>query len=329
MNNKGFVRNFITFIICALIISVTCIVNNNIQDVYPNTLEAQYVVDSVVKSCDFADFSQEDAIVYRDEDLNADLFSDCYYVLLIDDTDHEVLAAKKAHQRMYPASMTKVMTAIVVADAVEAGEISLDDVVTVSEYYDLTQHDVAPCQLFPGYQITVKDLVYGLMIESNNYYALMLAKYIGGDVDGFCKRMNEKAASIGATNSHFMNPHGLDDPNHYTTAYDMYLILKEAHSHDLLREIDKFETYSYTYMDATGAPIAAESTASNQFITGGATLPATFEIETWKTGTTNGAGHCLAMYVTKDNKEYFVVASTGESKSVLYDSIIKLLCLIN
>lgn len=328
MFSKDFVRNFIVIIICTLFIGVVSIINNSVSDDYPNALSASYEVNSLASSGDCVDFLQDDTIIYRDENLNSDLFNDCYYVLLVNETDREVLAAKNVHQRMYPASMTKMMTAIVVTDAVEAGEINLEDVVTVSEYYDLTSHDVAPCQLFPGYQITVKDLLYGLMIESNNYYALMLAKYISGDTESFCKRMNEKAKSIGATNTHFMNPHGLDDPEHYSTGYDMYLIIKEAHNHDILRDIDKYDTYSYTYKGADGAEYSAESTASNMFITGEATLPATFTIETWKTGTTNGAGNCLAMYVTREGKTYVVIASSGESRESLYDAIIKLLCLI-
>ena len=85
------------------------------------------------------------------------------------------------------------------------------------------------------------------MLESNNYYALYLAEYVGGDIQSFCDRMNQKALELGATNTHFMNPHGLDDPNHYSTAYDMYLIVKEVHNHQILRDIDGFDTL-YLYV---------------------------------------------------------------------------------
>ena len=192
---------------------------------------------------------------------------------------------------------------------------------------DLTAEDVAPCQLHRGYTISVKDLLYGLMLESNNYYALYLAEYVGGDIQSFCDRMNQKALELGATNTHFMNPHGLDDPNHYSTAYDMYLIVKEVHNHQILRDIDGFDTYTYTFFDSIGAAIDTECTATNLFVTGEVSLPATFHLESWKTGTTDGAGNCLAMYLTKDGKDYVVVASSGNSKADLYNSIIRLLCL--
>ena len=192
---------------------------------------------------------------------------------------------------------------------------------------DLTAEDVAPSQLHRGYTISVKDLLYGLMLESNNYYALYLAEYVGGDIQSFCDRMNQKALELGATNTHFMNPHGLDDPNHYSTAYDMYLIVKEVHNHQILRDIDGFDTYTYTFYDSNGVAIDTESTATNLFVTGEVSLPATFHLESWKTGTTDGAGNCLAMYLTKDGKDYVVVASSGNSKADLYNSIIRLLCL--
>lgn len=330
MYNKPLIRNLILSIICILFLSVSCIINNHAETPYEiEPGQKSYAVNHLIHQCDGIDFSQNDTIVYRDDNTKADLFPDCYFTLLIDETNQKVLSAKNAHQRMYPASMTKMMTAIVVADRVEAGAISLDDLVTVTQHYDLTSQDVAPFELTVGSRIRIKDLLYGLMIESNNYYALMLAEYIGGDVSSFCELMNQKAMSIGATNTHFMNPHGLDDVNHYSTAYDMYLIIKELHNHEILRQIDDYSTYTYSYLDSYGVPVEMESTATNLFIKGEVALPATFKIESWKTGTTSGAGNCLAMYLTKDNNSYVVIASSGDSKEVLYDSIVRLLCLIN
>lgn len=329
MHSKYLTRNFIIFILLVLFVAIVCIVNNHADAAYPDIHSASYVVDHLVHQSDNVDFAQEDTIIYRNDSTQADLFPDSYYALFVNDSDHTVLAAKNVHQRMYPASMTKMMTAIVVADAIESGTITLQDMVEVTKNYDLTSEDVAPSQLHIGYTISVKDLLYGLMLESNNYYALFLAEYVGGDVDTFCDMMNEKAKSIGATNTHFMNPHGLDDPNHYSTAYDMYLIVKEVHNHQVLRDIDGFETYTYSFYDSNDVKIDTESTATNLFITGEVALPATFQIESWKTGTTSGAGNCLAMYLKKDGKDYVVVASSGKSKEDLYNSIIRLLCLTN
>lgn len=327
MRSKYLTRNLIILVLLVLFVSIVCIVNNHVKAAYPDVDSATYVIDHLVHQSDNVDFHQEDTIVYHDDRTQADLFPEDYYALLINESDQTVLAAKNVHQRMYPASMTKMMTAIVVADAIEAGTISLDDMVEITQNYDLTAEDVAPSQLHRGYTISVKDLLYGLMLESNNYYALYLAEYVGGDIQSFCDRMNQKALELGATNTHFMNPHGLDDPNHYSTAYDMYLIVKEVHNHQILRDIDGFDTYTYTFYDSNGAAIDTESTATNLFVTGEVSLPATFHLESWKTGTTDGAGNCLAMYLTKDGKDYVVVASSGNSKADLYNSIIRLLCL--
>lgn len=327
MHSKYLTRNLILLITMTLFVSIVCIVNNHAKAAYPDIKSASYDIDHLIYQSDNLNFAENDTIVYRDDSTQADRFPDCYYALFVDDTDHTVLAAKNAHQRMYPASMTKMMTAIVVADAIESGQITLQDMVTITQNYDLTAEDVAPSQLHRGYSISVKDMLYGLMLESNNYYALYLAEYVGGDVTTFVSMMNQKAQDIGATNTHFMNPHGLDDPNHYSTAYDMYLIVKEVHNHQVLRDIDGFDTYTYTFYDTNGAAIDTESTATNLFVTGEVSLPATFQIESWKTGTTDGAGNCLAMYLTRNGKTYVVVASSGKSKLDLYDSIIRLLCL--
>ena len=327
MHSKYLTRNLILLIIMTLFVSVVCIVNNHAKAAYPDVQSASYDIDHLIYQADNLNFAEDDTIVYRNDSTQADQFPDCYYTLFVNDTDHKVLAAKNVHQRMYPASMTKMMTAIVVADAIESGQITLQDMVTITQNYDLTAEDVAPSQLHKGYTISVKDLLYGLMLESNNYYALYLAEYVGGDVTTFVSMMNQKAQDIGATNTHFMNPHGIDDPNHYSTAYDMYLIVKEVHNHQVLRDIDGFDTYTYTFYDTNGAAIDTESTATNMFITGDVALPATFQIESWKTGTTDGAGNCLAMYLIRNGKTYVVVASSGKSKQDLYDSIVRLLCL--
>lgn len=302
--------------------------NCNVKERYPSMTDIDFDMEQVENEAYLSDV-KKDTIVYRDDGTNEELFSDCFFALFLNETDHEVYAAKNAHMRMYPASMTKYMTAIVVCDKLEAGEISLDDMVTVTQNYNLASYyDVAPSVLTVGDKISVKDLLYGLMLESNNYFALMLAEYVAGDTASFCELMNQKAYSIGATNTHFMNPHGLDDTNHYSTAYDIYLITKEAYDHDIIRNIDTMSEYTYTYYDVNNIPVYVDISATNMFVNGKANLPANYHIEVWKTGTTTGAGNCLSMYLTKDGKDYFVVASSGISKNVLYDALVRLLCLI-
>lgn len=317
---------------CCVLLGVVIIfftissLNCNVKDKYPklNDLKIGLATDSDA----YLSEDNIDTVVYKDDNTNADMFPDCFFALFLNETDHEVYTAKNVHTRMYPASMTKYMTAIIVCEKIESGEISLDDVVTVQKNYDLSGYDVAPNTLSAGNKITVKDLLYGLMIESNNYFALILADYVSGDSTSFCDLMNKKAHTIGATNTHYMNPHGLDDTNHYSTAYDIYLITKEAYKHPILHDIDTLSEYTYTYYDNNGIPVYVDISATNMFVTGKVNLPANYHIVVWKTGTTTGAGNCLSMYLTKDGKDYFIVAASGVSKNVLYDALIKMLCSI-
>lgn len=255
------------------------------------------------------------------------LFDGCYYTLFLNDTTKEYYCAKNAHQRMYPASTTKLMTAIVVCDKVNSGEIKLDDIVEISQKYDLTEHDLAPCPYRVGAKITVKDLLYDLLLESNNYCALILADYICGSTEPFVELMNIKATEIGATNTHFQNPHGLDDPNHYSTAYDLYLITREAYNYDLIRTIDTCMEYAFSYTSPDGWPVDVTLHPTNLFLNGNAELPSNYKIEIWKTGTTYKSGYCLAMYLSKNDQLYFVFAAYNDSKSGLYESLVKMLCM--
>ena len=138
-------------------------------------------------------------------------------VMLMDARTHKVLYAKTAHEKLPMASTTKIMTAIL---AIEAG--NLDALVTVpQEAYGV---EGSSMYLRLGEQISMRDLLYGLMLVSGNDAAVAIAVHVGGSVEGFAALMNAKAASLGAHNTHFVTPNGLPDPDHYTTAYDLALI---------------------------------------------------------------------------------------------------------
>ena len=123
--------------------------------------------------------------------------------------------------KIYPASTTKIMTALV---ALENADLS--DVVTVSQNADMNSFaaDEATCGIKAGDKITLSDLLYGLLLHSGNDNATAIAEYVGGSMDGFAEMMNKEAAKLMATGTHFVNSNGLHNDNHYTTAYDLYLI---------------------------------------------------------------------------------------------------------
>ena len=161
----------------------------------------------------------------------------------IDSFTGEFLFVKNENAPQYPASSTKILTALLV---IEAGD--LDKVVTV----DLSDTKVEPSnlELKPGEQYTRRQLLYGLMLKSANDVAMALARDNAGSVEAFAEKMNRRAVELGATNSHFMNPNGLHDPDHYTTAHDLALIARAAMEQPFFRQV--VSTIYYTWKPPAG-----------------------------------------------------------------------------
>ena len=157
--------------------------------------------------------------------------------ILIDADSGTVLAEKDANKKMYPASLTKIMTAIL---AIEMGNLS--DVIKVDDDtpYEIDGSHIA---LEPGEMLTLKDLLYALMLPSANDAASAIAKHYGGSIEKFVKLMNDKAKELGAVNTNFVNPHGLHNNNHYTTAYDLALITRYAMKNEIFRTIVGTQKY--------------------------------------------------------------------------------------
>ncbi|MGH4051016.1 MAG: serine hydrolase [Clostridium sp.] len=157
-------------------------------------------------------------------------------VALIDATTGRILYEKNKDTAYPPASTTKIMTILLVLE-----NSNLDDVVTVSKNAEIT--DGSKIYIFEGEKITVKELLYGLILPSANDCAVALAEYISGSTDKFADLMNKRAASLGCKNTNFVNPNGLYDVNHKTSAYDLALIMQELTKHDEYRVIATTPTY--------------------------------------------------------------------------------------
>lgn len=242
--------------------------------------------------------------------------------LLINETKHSVVCAVNPHKRIYPASMTKVLTGIIVMDAVEIGRISLSDTVVVGKKIEFNEDNVTALGLEPGDYITVKELLHGLLISSYNDCAILLARYVSGSVSEFVELMNAKAAELGATNSHFVNPHGLHDNNHYTTPYDLYLIFKEFLTKDTLVQIDNNSTYDLTmYRDSE--KITIPLTATNAFLSNSFDMPTGYSITGWKTGTTEKAGSCIILEFVDDktDERFICLVSNATDHETLYQNV--------
>ena len=200
---------------------------------------------------------------------------------------NQVLYAQNIHQQIYPASTTKIMTCYV---ACLYGD--LDSMITVSENAVIQPDDSSVCDLKAGDVISLRDLLYGLMLRSGNDAAIAIAEGISGDVTSFAELMNKTAHELGATNTNFVNPNGLHDENHYTTSYDMYLILNKAILNKDFYNIFSCSNYTanYTSKDETKTQ---EWKTTTQYFTGKTSAPAGFSILGGKTGTTGAAGYCL------------------------------------
>ena len=162
---------------------------------------------------------------------------------LVDSYSGEFLYTKNPDAKEYPASSTKILTALIV---IEAG--NLDQMVTVAP--EDTKVEPSSLDLKPGQQFTRRQLLFGMLLKSANDVAMCLARDNAGSVPEFAEKMNLRAAELGATSSHFVNPHGLHDPNHYTTAHDLVLIARAAMQQPLFRQI--VSTIYYTWRTPTG-----------------------------------------------------------------------------
>lgn len=155
--------------------------------------------------------------------------------ILIDGKTGKVLYEKNADQKAYPASTTKIMTALLVLETLELYDSPIDQKVTIPAEAEGVEG--SSLYLKAGEKISLQDLLYGLMLHSGNDAAVALAIITAGDVTSFVEKMNERAAALYCKNTHFANPNGLFDENHYTTVRDMSLIAKEAMTHKMFRTI--------------------------------------------------------------------------------------------
>ena len=168
--------------------------------------------------------------------------------IVIDAKTGAVLYGKNMDRRCYPASITKVMTCLVALD-----HTTMTDTITFSENAIWgIERDSNHIALDVGEQISVEDCFYAILLQSANEASIGMAEHVAGSVEAFADMMNEEAQAIGATNSHFVNPHGLNAENHYVTAYDMYLIFNEALKYDTVNEIISMTSYDTVYTDKNG-----------------------------------------------------------------------------
>ena len=205
--------------------------------------------------------------------------------------------------------------------------ITRSPVITLSHTVTFQENNVGASDLTKGCKVTVKNLLYGLLIRSYNDCGVLLAERIAGSEDAFVEKMNERAYELGATNTHFVNCHGLHSDDHYTTAYDLYLIFSEFIKHDLAYLIDSLTSYDFTYTDANGETRSVTLEATNGYISGEFQFPEGYSLGSWKSGTTTAAGNCLILEFVKDDTgdKYIAVIAGAEDRSTLYNDMTMLI----
>ncbi len=266
-----------------------------------------------------AGFASELCVAKSDTDLNtSDVDAAAFGLFSVD--DKKVIAQHNIYDKMYPASTTKILTCLI---ALEKG--NLDDIVTVPEESQITISGSSMANLKVGDQLTLRDLLYGLMVPSGNDAAVAIACHIAGDTESFVKLMNEKAAELGATHSHFMNTNGLPDEEHYTTVYDMYLIFNEAIKNEEFTKIACTPEYSCTVKNPSDTE-EPERTVSwkcgNAFLSGKFPFADNMQILCGKTGHTNAAGFCLVLGETDEaGKRYISIVMNAPQYETLYSSM--------
>ena len=229
-------------------------------------------------------------------------------VVLVDMDSGRVLYELNKDEQRSPASLTKIMTVLLAVEALEKGEVSLDERVTAQEdCLAGLDSSSSTSNIQPGEIISYQDLLYCALVHSANEACNVLAHRVSGSVPAFVELMNRRAAELGCTNTHFADPNGLSNENHYTTAYEMFLITREALQHPLFAEICNTKGYD---MAATNLSPARSFYNSNALITAdseygsGYVYPYAAGV---KTGFTQQAGYCLVSTAEKDGVRLLAV----------------------
>ena len=226
---------------------------------------------------------------------SANLAENAKSAIMIEASSGKVLFDKNSHEKLPPASMTKMMSMLLIVEAVEDGIISWDQKITVSE--NASGMGGSQILLETGEQMSVDDLFKGVAIMSGNDAVVALAEAVAGTEDEFVKMMNKRAKELGLKDSVFKNPHGLDDVNHYSSAYDMSLIAKELVKHDRVLK------YTSTYED-----YLRKGTERELWLTNTNKLTRFYPgVDGLKTGYTKEAGYCLTSTAKRDGMRIITV----------------------
>lgn len=245
---------------------------------------------------------KSDTIEYDEE-------TDTKYAVLIDTETNEIVAQKNYNVRMYPASLTKVMTLLVAAENIS--DLNDTVLITADMIDPMIDMHASRAGFCAGETPTLEQVLYGVSLPSGADASLAAATYVAGSEAAFVQLMNEKAEEMGLKNTHFTNVVGLHDDNHYSTAEDMAMILQYALQNDTCREI--LSTYQYFIPPTEYNPEGLLLTSTVFSRMEGTEMPGVV-VQGGKTGFTDQAGQCLETFAEINGKTYVLVLAGGISK---------------
>lgn len=233
-----------------------------------------------------------------------DLAPNSKSAILLEVSTGKILYEKDADQKLAPASMTKVMSMLLIMEAVDSGKISMEDDVIISD----NASSMGGSQIFlqTGEKYKVRELLKGVAVASGNDAVVALAEKVSGSVSAFVEAMNKKANDLGLKNTHFDNPHGLDSENHYTTARDMSVMARELLKHETILEFTSiYEDY------------LKKNDGSSIWLVNTNKLVRFYEgVDGLKTGFTSTAGYCITTTAKRNNMRLLSVVMNAPSSDL-------------
>ena len=278
-----------------IILLITTLINNTkicLANTEENEEDEKILYENIVKELEDESNSIETSATNQKPTINSRRY------VIYDRNSKKAIYGKDENKQTAMASTTKILTATVVLETCK----DLNEVVTISAKAARTGGSTLGINA--GDKITVNDLLYGLLLRSGNDTAVALAEYIGGSVEKFAELMNNKAKEIGLENSHFVTPHGLDDPNHYTTAYELAYLTDYALKNE---KFSKIVGTKYATISING--ISREIKNTNELL-----LSDVEGVYGVKTGFTNNAGRCLVTSVKRNNMDLIVVVLGADTR---------------
>ena len=258
----------------------------------------------VITLSNMISYSLAASLADKTSELEENLSSEA--VLIMESSTGKVIYEKNGYEKKYPASTTKILTAIL---AIE--HCNLNETATASEFaINSIPSGYSTANIQIGETLSVKDLLYALMLQSANESAVILAEHISGSQEAFADLMNEKAKEIGCENSHFVNPNGIHNENHYTTAHDLALIANYSMQNETFRDIVKTTSFTLPATSAYPSESRTYTNTNNLIIYDNRNRPDNYYYEYAtgiKTGYTSAAKNCLVSSATKNGIQYISV----------------------